>query len=658
MVYVGDIYIQSVSDLDTKTGDREVTEINGMNLMSSIAPPKSERIGDITMKGAIYTESGVKEDDYAESVYAIKERTGAYNYIKYVDTDGFIEATSVDIPKSAELANERMYTVKGKFLPAAQHEPTYVLNTEGTMALNNSQSIVHGIPPYVALPIGARNVKIKSPYQTLNLSAPSYNLTSPSGQIPVYQPFPMLSPCNNAMYTYGMSAGAQVIYDTSFYNMCCMMMDCSKSTASVGIVSTYNLYVGIDIPRGTYKLVFKMKYDANTATVDADKRLYVNAVGRTYDDQTRTLIDREYFTPKPVWGMFECETEISVTDFDEQITINFVSDNFYNTLYIEYAYLTPTYLARVSYDMPETVVEKNVYVYDHVDGVFVRVHSKNHIFKGEIYIGNALYYWILDPAQYWQDTGYIVDTLNNVSGLKLYPEAFKYDKPKVMITSILPDEVKFQIVCDQGTVARTKMITDVSMLPYATMFDVRKVNKFKNDWIMTADEKFSDFNYYNNTFTVKDSTGADEVSIANNTMFCYFKYATSLCQLSKNTGYSFSIENSGKVHINSVLENNNSYKFMFSSTPMVTMENCYSDNIFCAGRSVTGERAQTYDMSEHIKSTPNIKQYLTSWMPQNTTVFENNNIVMKQDKSQSTVMFLKNQKFNECDITIKGTILL
>lgn len=649
MVYVGDIYIQTVSELNSKSGDREVTEVNGINLLSSIAPPKSVKIGNFAMKGAVYTEDDITDDVYAENVDAIKERTGAYNYIKCQDTDGFIEVTSSDVPKTADMANEREYTMSGKFMPSAQYERTYVLNTEQTLALNNT--IVHGIPPYVSLPIGAKNVKVKSPYQTLNVSKPSYYLESPDGLIPIYQPFPVLSPTYNELYEHAISVGGGVVYDTKYYNMCCAVLDCKKS-AGVDVIEVYTLYVGIDIPRGTYKLVFKMKYESESTTVVSTNKMIVQVYGETFDGQKREVTSREFFTPKPIWDMYECEMEVEVTDFDEKITINLQSNKFSDKLYIEYAYLVPTYLARMSYEVEEEPIQE-VYVYDVVNGVRNRVHSKNHIFEGTIYVGNSLHYWVLDPTQYWENTGYMIDSLDSISNLKLYPYAFSRDKPKIMFTSILPDEVKFQIICDVGLKNKTKMITDVSVLTYSFMFDVHKINQFHYDWIMTANEQYSDFNYYNNTFTVKDSTGANVVVTAADTMYCYFKYGSSLCQLSKNTNYNYVVDNRGKVFINGGVENDNDYKFMFSMIPLVTPSTCYADNIYAASDGVGGLRGQPFTSDGKMK-----RENFVEYYPTNTAEYTDDSIIMSQNKGSISLLELKNRKYNECRISIKSKILI
>lgn len=659
MAYVGDIYIQAVSDLDSKSGDRDPNEINGINMVSTIGPPKSDKIDNFKMAGSVFDEyEGKDEDGYAEDIHAIKERTGAYNYIRYADTNGFVEVTSLDVPKSAGEAHKRSYSISGKYLPSSQYERTYVMNTEKTLALGNNRMITQGIPPVVSLPIGAKNVKIKGPYQILNITEPSFYLDSPDGRVPIYQPFPVMSPHNGSInYDWSFSSGVKFDYNNKYYGMSCAILP-AATTDNLNKLLTFYVYVGIAIPRGTYKLVWKMKYVSKNSIVDAKKKVRAIVYGYTSDGQSRTLMDSEYFTPTTEWALYESSADINATDFDEKLQIGLQSENFVGDVYIEYAYLVPTYSARVSYEVDTEFDAGEVQVYDVVDGIYNRVYSKNHIFEGQLLIRNAFNGWMLDPTKKWSDTGYLVDAQNSRTVLKLYPYAFKDDKPKFMIISILPDEVKFQIACDVGTTRNCKMVTTISALAYGFTFDVHKINQFKNDWVMISDEQDSDFNYYNDLFTVKDSTGLNNISVANDVSFCYFKYGMSLYQLTKNTEYNFTVDNRGIVYINGAIENDYDYKFMLTTIPLNTPATCYSDNIYAAAQNVGGLRSQPFKYIDTIKFDTDIKKSFLSYYPENLSTFDNGRIKMTQSNNNTTLLMLKNYKYNDCVITVKGKILL
>jgi hypothetical protein len=202
-MYIGDIYLPILSNIDKKSVSKITKEIAGINAKEPRTVSIRRNLQPITLEGYLYNDGEKDDAQYAEDVEALQYRSAGYCYTKYADLDGFIEIENAEAPQTSEELGVRNYSVEGKYLPASKYERVVEVETE----MRENEFNIE-FPPHVALPVGATNVRVKTSQDSVKLSAPAFM----AGDIPIYRPFPAFYPDD---VTH--STGDTPKYDTTAY---------------------------------------------------------------------------------------------------------------------------------------------------------------------------------------------------------------------------------------------------------------------------------------------------------------------------------------------------------------------------------------------------------------------------------------------------------
>ncbi|MGI6742040.1 MAG: hypothetical protein ACOX4O_00025 [Eubacteriales bacterium] len=268
-MYIGDIYLPILSNIDKKSVSKITKEIAGINAKEPRTVSIRRNLQPITLEGYLYNDGEKDDAQYAEDVEALQYRSAGYCYTKYADLDGFIEIENAEAPQTSEELGVRNYSVEGKYLPASKYERVVEVETE----MRENEFNIE-FPPHVALPVGATNVRVKTSQDSVKLSAPAFM----AGDIPIYRPFPAFYPDD---VTHSKSDAPQC--DATAYKLTYNLLDAKDESISYTMVS------GIDIPLGTYRVVLRMKSDA---TIASDARIVVLSGDNVVVDDLYTFESR------------------------------------------------------------------------------------------------------------------------------------------------------------------------------------------------------------------------------------------------------------------------------------------------------------------------------------------------------------------------------
>lgn len=609
---IGDIFVQTINGIDTE-GTNEIKRVDNKNTLDSYVYSIPSIIENFNISGTIYAAEKT-EDEYAEDIESVRFRSGAYNYISLAGKRGFLEVGSVSIPKDADSAGMRDYTLNCNFMSASLFERAYTIETDLYNSVINGVKYTVDHPPTIALPVNAYNVKIKSPWQTVPLKEPTYVMSSSEGKIPIYTPFKLYTTEDPSFATYGPNTNNIVVTKTlEQYGYGKITLPPLDNGASYGV--TWNVLVGVDIPMGKYKVAMKVGIrDANNnKTPNTPAGFAFDCVGYSLTNNTTRVAS----SPAPHYkgvtydGIYYSD-ELDFTNFNERMEMHIVNPRVDTNLEIQYIYLVPTYHARVAFDAPTEYYAGETKVYDYYNGSAQRVYNVNHEFRGVIYISNPFMRWIINPKQVWHKSSDITHTKYirtdrsqirnygiddpNSKGIKLYPLAFNNTYPNVIIKKILPNIVEMEIGCEEGiesaNAQTSRMTTTVHVTPYAFKFYVNPIGDFKYHWTLESTNDDSKFQYsygnlmcrygdnsdnYTQGGTYSTSTIPSIMTDHGSYLYMLSFYDLMDCYISAlGSNITFPMQN-----------RKGSYQFTLNAMPMIMDNNYdYSDDLICVDDSM------------------------------------------------------------------------
>jgi hypothetical protein len=450
-MYVGDIYIPTVSELSSKNAEREDYLVRGLGTDSIIpvAGTKTDA-NPIHIKGLLFKLTGTTKgaDDYAEDLMALEERDSVFNFIQYLDTIGFMTNVRVQVPKDFRSAQIREYDIKGKFFPYSvyQHGLTY-------RGDRYDDGEYFNYPRMFILNQNATNVHLASSIDIIPLTPIAYihngGSPTPTNIIPIYRPFPVLDHSNYETLTGALGTDSESLDGTT------VELD------TTGEYVEWKLKVGTDIPRGAYKVKFRAKESTLVQDIQLD---IVGSVSGS--------IASLKFTGPSTFEIYETAT-ISFTTHEEiTITVSKLNSPA-NTVVIDYLGLNSQFSVMVLYDLTSENGYGPVKMYDTIYHVgdtgdsptaWKRVYSLRHKFIGDMVIANELMYWRIDTTKTWANTGIL--KLRDVETAKhLWSYSYETNYPDLQVVEISPYYIELESakVGDFGIV-KTKIIIDPLMI--------------------------------------------------------------------------------------------------------------------------------------------------------------------------------------------------
>jgi len=390
MAYIGDIYVQYVDKVE-RSGKKDVKTLRLIGLDDPNLIEEKLDADDIKIGGVAVDDATKTADRYIEDLKATVRRGAAYNHFNYAGIDGFVAVSNVSTTKSAEEDGIVKWDINGRFLTKNVYERAYKFTQE--IEVNNFGM---GFPAVIPLPVGATNVKLKSPWQTISLNSPWATITGKDGDIPLYKPFPLFN-AEKAITTGSLS------YLEEAYRLQTVNLDAQAEYAE------WSFNAGDDAPYGTYKLKIRVRDDnvANDITVTIT------------GSKSGSILSETLSTGGTEFTVLET-SEFLLDDF-ERITVKIEKATATaNTIEIDYAYLEPTYTAKILFDVDSE--NSGVKVYDDMNDVneanWLRVYNLEHNFTGNAVVENGvirvvisssdvtLYGWSVTTAN-WVEIGKI-----------------------------------------------------------------------------------------------------------------------------------------------------------------------------------------------------------------------------------------------------------
>lgn len=454
-MYIGDIYIPTVSELSSKYAEKKDIAVGGLGVdgVYHIDGNKQD-IDPIIIKGILYkaTSDPKSANDYAEDLMALEERSAAFNYVKYNDTIGFL--SSIDITCPGSIKNIRKYSINAKLYPYSsyQHGLTFKNNRYDNGEYYNYSRIF-------VLPEFATNVHIASELDILPITPIGYvndGDTTPEDIFSIYRPYSLCDESNYDNLTGTEGTDSESLTGTT------LVLDAISEYAE------WTVNVGTDIPRGTYKIKFRAK-ESSALT---DIRLIV----------TGSISGAMLTTNFSSASTFEILESAAVSfNTHEIVTIQVTkigSDT--NTIVFDYLVFEPQFNTVILYDQTNENGRGNVEIYDSIyhigdddddESEWKRVFSLRHKFIGDIIIKNELMSWRIDSTKTWTNTGIL--SLRDVETSKqLYPDQFASDCPDVRVVEITPYYITLDILNSSSLgIVKTRVIIDPLML----RFEVYKI---------------------------------------------------------------------------------------------------------------------------------------------------------------------------------------
>lgn len=462
-MYIGDIYLPILSNIDKKSVSKITKEIAGINAKEPRTVSIRRNLQPITLEGYLYNDGEKDDEQYAEDVEALQYRSAGYCYTQYADLDGFIEIENADAPQTSEELGVRNYSIEGKYLPATKYERVVEVETE----MRENEFNIE-FPPHVALPIGATNVRVKTSQDSVKLSAPAFM----AGDIPIYRPFPAFYPDD---VTH--STGDTPKYDTTAYKMSYNLLDAKDESISYTFVS------GVDVPLGSYRVVLRMKEDT---TIASDAHIVVLSGDNVVVDSLHTLVGDN------VWNIVKSASfNITQRGITYTIMVSKAEADVAN-LAVNYGFLLPEKRARVAFDVAAEYDVGECKVFDTIttdseESTWIQVFNPEHDFAGDIVVQNSMFRWVIKQTA-WKDATKVY----NISGSapveigELYNKAFGDDSVAIKFKEIKPNYLKFTFELDTGNVTSestsAKEIDTVEITPFNVVIDKDVIGAYKDHY--------------------------------------------------------------------------------------------------------------------------------------------------------------------------------
>ena len=459
-MYIGDIYIPYVSEFSANKTTKESKETNfisGDADLDETAP----KLKELTIAGVAAVYGSKTSDDYADDLEAVLIRNSAYNIVEYNNKKGYFVLTEVDIPDTVENQNAREFSGTGKFLPATRYECSYRVETDYVVS-----DLAIQFPPIIALPTGATNVRIKSPWEIMFIDE-WYGTVGSDGKISIFKPFPIFDADNYAITSTGTKT-----FMESAYGCFVTVLDAQNEKTE------WTTTVGTDLPKGRYKIVFRLQ-DLNV-TDDIGVIVTGSVSGE--------LINETFTTGDTYWITIETSEFEVITHETLTVDIKKLTDTA-NTIEVNYGFILPTYTAKVVFENDTEVDCGNVKVYDTNgstnESEWKQVFNYNHDFSTGIVIQNSFFRWYVDTNEVWGNTGELTNLINNQVG-RLYPRAFKNNDVSYIVKEIRPDlvEIEFSLFDGESDASAEdcREIVLVRFTPLYVTFELIRNGSFKWDW--------------------------------------------------------------------------------------------------------------------------------------------------------------------------------
>lgn len=459
-MYIGDIYIPYVSEFSinkTTKDSKETNFISGDADLNEIAP----KLKELTIAGVAAAYGNKTSDDYADDFEAALIRNSAYNIVEYNNKKGYFVLTDIDIPDTVENQNAREFTGTGKFLPAARYECSYRVETDYV-----DSDFAIQFPPIIALPTGATNVRIKSPWEIMFIDE-WHGTVGNDGKISIFKPFPIFDADNYAITSTGTKT-----FMESAYGCFVTVLDAQNEKTE------WTTIVGTDLPKGRYKIVFRLQ-DLNVT----------NDIGVTVTGSVSGELINETFTTGDIhWVTIETSEFEVITHETLTVDIKKLTDTA-NTIKVNYGFILPTYTAKVVFENDTEVDCGNVKVFDTNGSTnesdWKQVFNYNHDFSTGIVIQNSFFRWHVDTNEIWNNTGELTNLINNQVG-RLYPRAFKNNNVSYIVKEIRPDLVEIEFSLFNGesdaNAEDCREIVLARFTPLYVTFELIRNGTFKWDW--------------------------------------------------------------------------------------------------------------------------------------------------------------------------------
>ena len=459
-MYIGDIYIPYVSEFSANKTTKESKETNfisGDADLDETAP----KLKELTIAGVAAAHGSKTSDDYANDLEAALIRNSAYNIVEYNNKKGYFVLTDVDIPDTVENQNAREFSGTGKFLPSTRYECAYRVETdyiESDLAIQ--------FPPIIALPTGATNVRIKSPWEIMFIDE-WHGTVGKDGKISIFKPFPIFDADNYAITSTGTKTFMESVYG-------CFITVLNAQNEKTEWTTT----VGTDLPKGRYKVIFRLQDTNKTNDIN------VTVAGSVSGE----LINETFTTGKTTWTTIETSEFEVIKHETLTVTIKKATATA-NTIKVNYGFILPTYTAKVVFENDTEVDCGNVKVFDSNGSTnesdWKQVFNYNHDFSTGIIIQNSFFRWHVDTNEIWNNTGELTNLINNQVG-RLYPRAFKNNDVSYIVKEIRPDlvEIEFSLFDGESDANATdcREIVLARFTPLYVTFELIRNGTYKWDW--------------------------------------------------------------------------------------------------------------------------------------------------------------------------------
>ncbi|MDD4472237.1 MAG: hypothetical protein PHT97_13905 [Methanoculleus sp.] len=538
-MYIGDIYIPYVSEFSANKTTKESKETNfisGDADLDETAP----KLKELTIAGVAAAYGNKTSDDYADDLEAVLIRNSAYNIVEYNNKKGYFVLTEVDIPDTVENQNAREFSGTGKFLPAARYECSYRVETDYV-----ESDLAIQFPPIIALPTGATNVRIKSPWEIMFIDE-WHGTVGSDGKISIFKPFPIFDSDN---YVTASSTGDKTYMESAYGCYVTVLNTQDEKTE-------WTTVVGTDLPKGRYKVVFRLQ------DLDVTDDIIVTVTGSVSGE----LINETFTTGDTYWVTIET-SEFEVITHETLTVVIKKATATANTIEVNYGFILPTYTAKVVFENDTEVDCGNVKVFDSngstTESAWKQVFNYNHDFSTGIVIQNSFFRWHVDTNEIWNNTGELTNLINNQVG-RLYPRAFKNNDVSYIVKEIRPDlvEIEFSLFDGESDAGATdcREIVLARFTPLYVTFELIRNGTFKWDWHVD----FSGMANWKATYAPSNTIVTPSVSDLEHTSengiftFLFDDCIVGVCKSKNSTAL---IKSDGGLYTNNTAESGN---FMFT----------------------------------------------------------------------------------------------
>ncbi|MCK9320227.1 hypothetical protein, partial [Methanoculleus sp.] len=529
------------------------------------------KLKELTIAGVAAAYGSKTSDDYADDLEAVLIRNSAYNIVEYNNKKGYFVLTEVDIPDTVENQNAREFSGTGKFLPAARYECSYRVETDYV-----ESDLAIQFPPIIALPTGATNVRIKSPWEIMFIDE-WHGTVGSDGKISIFKPFPIFDADN---YVTASSTGDKTYMESAYGCFVTVLNAQNKKTE-------WTTTVGTDLPKGRYKIVFRLQ-DLNVAD-----DISVTVTG----NKSGELINEIFTTGKTTWTTIETSEFEVITHETLSVSIKKVKATT-NTINVNYGFILPTYTAKVVFENDTEVDCGNVKVFDTngstTESEWKQVFNYNHDFSTGIVIQNSFFRWHVDTNEVWDNTGELTNLINNQVG-RLYPRAFKNNDVSYIVKEIRPDlvEIEFSLFDGESDAGATdcREIVLARFTPLYVTFELIRNGTFKWDWHVdfSTMTSWKAINAPSDLMVKKSLSNTEHTSENGIFTVIFDECIVGICK-SKNS--SSLVLGEGGLYVNNTAESGNfmftlfmisgslGSEYIFQNTSGVALSNVQSNRIF------------------------------------------------------------------------------